>query len=280
MMRGRVYMDGVDIFERFGVFVAVGGWNELVAIPPLKSVKYNDWHEEDGIEPDLENVALDSRTATIRFFASGDDAKTRVFFSALKSKPLHEFDCRSIGRKFRLRMASNQSVVWANGVAPFDFSIKFTDHFPLLGYVYREPSSDLADDLAWTIDGKPLTRYGCRVLRGSVASFAKLPDVKQNLTLSDDRRNGAQYDDSFVSFDKMDAKMECLMTANSLGALWRNFDALAFDLSRPNERRIISSAIGREFRGFYKSCKVSEFFNNGEIWLKFAITFTLFGGFL
>ena len=55
-MSGRFYIDGKDAFTEYGIYVQEGGYNELVAFPPLKAVTSNDWQEEDGIEPDLSNL--------------------------------------------------------------------------------------------------------------------------------------------------------------------------------------------------------------------------------
>ena len=35
-MSGRFYIDGKDAFTEYGIYVQEGGYNELVAFPPLK----------------------------------------------------------------------------------------------------------------------------------------------------------------------------------------------------------------------------------------------------
>lgn len=45
MMSGRFYIDGKDAFTEYGIYVQEGGYNELVAYPPLKAVTSNDWQE-------------------------------------------------------------------------------------------------------------------------------------------------------------------------------------------------------------------------------------------
>ena len=61
MMEGRLFIDGGDAYLQYGAYVVNGGWNELVAYPPLKPVESNDWQEEDGIEADLSAPVLDTR---------------------------------------------------------------------------------------------------------------------------------------------------------------------------------------------------------------------------
>lgn len=71
MMSGRLYIDGVDVYKQYGVYVSDNGWNELVAMPPLKTVDSNDWQEEDGIEADLSSPVLNTREVNITFATQG-----------------------------------------------------------------------------------------------------------------------------------------------------------------------------------------------------------------
>ena len=54
-------MDGNDLYLTYGIFVTEGGWNELIAFPPLKTVDKNEWYEEDGEEADLSNPVLNRK---------------------------------------------------------------------------------------------------------------------------------------------------------------------------------------------------------------------------
>lgn len=58
-MKNNLYIDGTDAFTRFGVFIAEGGHNEVVAFPALKAPEVsNDWAEYDGIEVDCRILNL------------------------------------------------------------------------------------------------------------------------------------------------------------------------------------------------------------------------------
>ncbi len=71
MMSGRFYIDGKDAFTEYGIYVQEGGYNELVAFPPLKAVTSNDWQEEDGIEPDLSEPTLNTKEFSLKIVLSG-----------------------------------------------------------------------------------------------------------------------------------------------------------------------------------------------------------------
>ena len=61
MRTGTLYIDGNDAYRQFGVSVVKGGYDDIIAMPPLKKPQTNDWQEEDGIEADLEEPVLDAR---------------------------------------------------------------------------------------------------------------------------------------------------------------------------------------------------------------------------
>lgn len=64
------------------------------------------------------------------------------------------------------------------------------------------------------------------------------------------------------------------MRADTLEELWRNYDALLYDLIRPNERKLWVDELGQEFLFYYKSCQVTEFYPTDKIWLQFTLTVT------
>ena len=67
MMTGKTYLDGIDIYTTFGIYVTEGGYNGLATYPPLKKPEINDWQEYNGIEVDLTAPELDTREFQINF---------------------------------------------------------------------------------------------------------------------------------------------------------------------------------------------------------------------
>lgn len=279
MMTGKLYVDGKDAFATWGVFVVSGGWNELLAYPKLKEVESNDWQEEDGIEADLSNPVLDTKEAAVEFAYSGPYASFVDFIALLADKGYHEFNCTGIGRSYKLRLLQmpNLEAYDALGFV----SLKFADDFPLRNYTYLAPQSSIPLYEDYLIDSKAFTSYGCRVLQGSLAEVMKAAQVKTALLRNISTRPGAQYDsDASVTFKSKDVKINCLMRAPTLAELWRNYDALLYDLTRPGARQLEVAALEQSFPCFYKSASITEFFpDDGEIWLTFSLTLTFTGDF-
>ena len=273
-MEGRLTIDGNDAFAQWGVYAVLGGWNELIAFPPLKTVASNDWQEEDGIEADLSTPRLNTRECTVKFaFCKGAD-NVADLISVLSKGAYHDFSIKSLGRDCTLRM-TQVTAMSADGGDFGTVSIKFADDFPLDGYKYEKPDSGIPTAEDYFLDGVPLTDYGVRVLQGGLAEMLKPPAVKQNLLRNLPHLDGAQYDGGRVTFKSKDIKLPCLMRADSMTQMWRNRDALLYDLVRPGERMLAVDALGQEFPCHYKQCAVSEFFPDGRPWLRFSLTLTL-----
>lgn len=273
MKTGSLYVDGFDVYGQFGLYVVAGGWNELVAMPPLKTVKANDWQEEDGIEADLSAPVLNTREVSVKFAVADEFAGLPDFLDYLSDGAYHTFSCDEIGRSYRLRLTQQPNMKAARILG--QATLKFADDFPLDGYTYLAPESDMTYDGSYTVDGLPFTNYGGRMLKGTYDEVVKSASVKPNLLRNISVLPGANYDgDGSVTYKSKDVKLQCLLRADSLDSLWRNYDALLYDLIRPGERLLGVEALKQEFPFYYKSCQVTKFEPTGRIWLQFSLTVT------
>lgn len=272
MKTGALYVDGYDVYKQFGMYVVEGGYNELVAFPPLKDVEKNDWQEEDGIEADLSSPVLNTREVSIKFAISGLYSSLFDFLDILSDGAYHTFSCAEIGRIYRLRLTQqpNLKAIKLLGQA----TLKFADDFPLDGYTYKVPYSSVMYSSDYTFDGLPFTSYGLRILKGSYDEIVRSAVVKTNLLRNIPTQQGVEYDAKQVTYKSKDVKLYCLMRAENLDELWRNYDAFLFDLIRPNERTLWVDDLEREFLFHYKSCQVTKFCATDRIWLQFTLTVT------
>lgn len=271
-MTGRLYIDGKDAYTEYGVYVERGGWNELIAYPSLKAVESNDWQEKDGIEVDLSAPVLDTREVSIKFAIASFDDHFFAFIALLSDSAYHTFDCRYIRRTYKLRLVSlsNLAVAQALGVT----TLKFADDFPLSGYTYTAPESNILAYNDYIFDDVKFTDYGVRILKGTLDEVMKIPTVKTNLLRNINTQAGAIYDDKNVTYKSKDVKINCLMRAETLEELWRNYDALLYDLTRPEEHILKVDRLDKKFSFYYKSCQVSEFYPTDKIWLQFTLIVT------
>lgn len=272
MMSGKLFVDGYDVYSQFGVYVADNGWTSAVSYPALKTFEQNDWQEEDGVEADLSAPVLNTREVSLTFAVSGLFGGYEDFIALLSDGAYHVFNCEVIKRTYKLRLVSqsNRKYVITFGCE----TLRFADDFPLLNYEYIAPLSNVVMCDDYLIDGIMTTDYGMRVLQGSFAEVIKNPAVKQNMLRNIETKTGVIYDSQEVSYKAKDVKLICLMRADSLEELWRNYDALLYNLIKPDERLLYVTGLEQEFPFCYKSCVVNEFYPINRIWLKFTLTVT------
>lgn len=269
-MTGKFNIDGVDAYGQFGVFISDSGLAKLLQYPPLKKVDSNDWPEEDGEEVDLSEPALDVKTVQVKF-ASHKANRFDAFIAAMSNTGYHDFEVPAIARTFRLRLFSQQSMTHYSRAE--EFMLQFVDDFPLIGYSYVAPETSMMRVSGYELDGRDLGQYGVVILEGSLSEVLKSPEVKQNLLQNLQRENGAVYDGAYVVFKSKDVKLKCSLRARTFDEFWRNYSALLYDLTRPNERTLFVEYTGFEYPCYYKNCTSSKFlFTKGKIWWEFDLT--------
>ena len=263
-------MDGVDIYATYGAFVSQDGYKSLVQWPALKQTDSNDWAEEDGIEVDLSAPVLDARQISLSMAFLSEDSYLE-FREALLMTEMHDFEFREIGRSVWLRMVSESGLKTVQGLHACTF--KFSDDTPLRDYVYQGPESGQSVSDGYAIDGKDLMDYGIRVLKGTLTEVVSMPQVKESLEIESKYMPGVQHDGGWgkVRMKDKTASLKLLMRAESLQGLWRNYDALLYNLVLPGEHSLTVESEGIEHKFHYSSCSVEKFYATGKIWLEFSL---------
>lgn len=268
-MNGMLYIDGQDAFARYGVAILEGSYSRLIEYPATKEVKCNDWHEQDGVETDLTSPALGGRTLSLNFYASSQAGRAALL-SSLAQGVYHDFDFRELGRTYRLRMVSESGLNITQGMAVF--SLYMADDFPLDGYSYLAPSSSIVSAQGYSLDNRDLSEYGAYVLKGTLSEILKAPNIKAALTVDIPSQPGVNYDGGdTVRYSSKEVSIYLLMRAGTLAELWRNYNALLYDLVRPGERALTVLSTGKSYPCYYTGSSVSKFFPDGKIWLEFSI---------
>ena len=270
-MTGQLLIDGVDAYTSFGVYVERQGWNGLLSFPPLKEPDKNEWQEYDGREVDLSDPVLNTREIQMSLACQGSGYTS--FLSALGGGKAYHI-VTALGRQFKLRLVQQPSLTMAEANTLSKLTLKFADDFPLdrSKATYVAPNGSVIWTQGYTLGNRNLSEYGITVLSGTEAELRRSGDVKPNLLVNIGSAVGVRYDDDTVRYKSRDVRLNCLMRSASLTQMWRNLDALLFDLIRPGLRTL------NGLDCYYKSMAVSEFYPEGWPWLKFSLTFCMTGG--
>lgn len=272
-MKGNLFINGVDIFEQFGGFITDGGHAELIQFPDLKDVEINDWQEFSGIEVDLSDPKLNTKTFSIKMAFVSGLTNYKNFVAHISGTSYKEWNFANLGKTFRLRYSQSKNVEVLADMRKIE--IELVDDFPLKDYTYQEPTdgfNTLTQD--YELDGKQLSQYGISVIAGALAQLDTIASVKTNLLRTNNSISGAVYDGEYLVFKEKKVSLPCLMRTNNLPNFWRNWNAFLYDLTRPNVRTLYSLERVEEFPCYYNSCKIEEFNPVGSPWVKFSIDLT------
>lgn len=273
-MKGKLYIDGKDAFERYGVFVEQYGYKALIQIPPFKSIDSTEWQEFDGEEYDLSAPVLDTKTFSVAFCIT-DILLAGNLFELLSDKAYHEFLFTDLGKTYKLRLVSNGSL--SSRIKLGNLSVNFADDFP---EVYEEnPYDNSAADvkqIGYELDGIDFSRFGVYVLNGADDNIRKAPNVRSNLTVDIRTLPGVDYDDDNVKYKVKDVTMPLFIHADGITTFWKRWNSLFTALLKPEERKLYIDSISEEYNCFYKKNTVSKFeiLRNGHVWCEFSVVLT------
>lgn len=273
-MKGRLYIDGTDAFDEYGVFVEQYGYKALIQLPPFKNIESTEWPEYDGEEYDLSAPVLDTKTFAISFCIT-DITSASDLFKALSDKSYHTFNFTELGKTYKLRLVSNGSL--SSRIHLGKLSLSFADDFPELDQ--DTPYATGAEDVhqsGYELDGIDFSRFGVYVLDGSEDSILKAPNVRQNLTIDIKSVAGVSYDGENVFYEAKDVTLKLLIRAANVTVFWKRWNALFTELLKPEERILYLDKTVEEFDCFYKKNTVSKFdiMRNGHVWCEFSVVLT------
>lgn len=273
-MKGKLYIDGKDAFDRYGVFVEQYGYKTLVQVPAFKSIESTEWPEYDGEDYDLSAPVLDSKEFSVPFciidvWLAGD------LFKILSDKSYHEFQFVDLGKTYKLRLVNNGSL--SSKIKLGKLSLNFADDFPEIPE--ETPYAKKAEDVrqsGYELDGIDFSRFGVYVVNGADNNIQKAPKVRANLTIDTKTLPGIDYDDENVTYEAKDVTLPLLIRAKDISIFWERWNSLFTVLVKPEERVLYVDNTAEDYKCFYKKNTVSKFeiLRNGRVWCEFSIILT------
>lgn len=254
-MTGDLIIDGSwDAYTNAGVMVE--DYSDLFSWPGLKPFYINNWHEQNGIEPDLSSPKLNTRNLTIKFAFIGEN-RYSTFLDKIASAPVyHTFNFAEIGRTYTLRyISSDFSELKIFG----RFSITFAEDDHLSGYSYVAPTNSIAQSCGYQLDSKDLADFGVMITDATLKNVMNLPTVKDNLLVNIDSQSGVYYDDDIIKFKEKDVEIGVFIEATSLTELWKNQKALLYKLTQSGARTLYIDDTDTSYQCFYKGFAVDRY---------------------
>lgn len=273
-MNNRVYIDGIDIQQRFGVVVPSGGFDELFLFPPLKEPKKNNWPEHDGIEVDLENPVLNAKEIAVTFVFADHSLDVADFIFFLSEPGYRAFNV--FGRTWQLRLTEGKNnTIWEN---VSKFTLVFTDDKPIQENPSTYTPGVRVEDSGYWLENIPLNTYGLVIMEG-MDDLLKTPATKKNLLRNLIKEAGQEYDTEQYVFNSKEVTFKCCLIASDMTNFWNCYDAFFRDLTSPEEKFFYLGQTGEDYPCYYKetsSFKVVSLSPVVSVTFSLTLVFTAF----
>ncbi len=271
---GKLYIDGIDAFDEYGVFVARYGYKQVIQMPAFKKLDVTDWPEEDGAETDLTDPKLDTRTLQIEFHIT-NIRFAEDLFDELSQNSYHTFYFAELKKTYKLRMTQNGK--FSSLIKLGTLTLTFADDFPEVptGNYYQLGISEVKQ-VGYEVDGLDFSQFGAWVLAETDTNIRKAANLKENLKISAKNAPGVVYDSTQSYFKTKDVQVKLLIDAPNIDEFWVRWNALFSVLLQPESRRLYYNVLGTEYDCYYKSNSVSKFdiLQSGKVWCEFSVTLT------
>ena len=231
-MNGEFKIDRYNAKTDFGIVLGEKSYSNLLTWAKYKSFDINDWAEEDGIEPDLADTKLDTRTLTLYFIGKYESYLS--FLDYLKTDKAYFTFTFPIGLTYTLRPTDNSLSNYNPKIS--SFSIDFADDFPTdkYGQIGQPTNVGKCYFQGVAIDGFDLSEYSANLLDGTFLSLAKMPNFKQRLVINNNSIAGAIADNFDSNTKELSVTLKILCRGETLENLWANYFGLLKLVSTPN----------------------------------------------
>lgn len=266
-------IDGKNLYNEYGCTLLEGSFDSLLKYPKRKAVKYNNWAESDGIDPDLSVVEFEPRTIKLSFLmeSTGEEDFWRRYnrlASDLSSSGYREINLIE-GLSHRLRLSAGASyslpVPFNAGRHYSSFDLNFIeDSFTSLS---AYPAGGISLRGQFSLNGIDFGEFG-------IGCDDDLNDILKTPALKEPFTNGRNVDLSIVRTQHKTIKLSLWMIAGSIGEFLNNYHALFHQLSGTGTQGLYINTLGATIQFYYVDCPSYsvEVWNEHQVAVRFSLS--------
>lgn len=230
----KLYINDIPLSE-LGCVLAPDSYKSALQWAKFKSIRSNDWAEHNYLEYDLEKPTLDKRTVTLNFHANGSDGY-RWFMEYLMQYVYSYYYFPELSLTLRMRIDQN-SLKSIDGKWQ-SFSINFIDDEPHRQQPLTVSFQDFPET-GYALDGIDLATYGISILKGTLQTIVKKPNIKERLLINENSADGTIYDgNAEYRYKPNTFTLKCLLRAENLTSAVANYYHIYELLRQSGTRRI------------------------------------------
>lgn len=267
-------IDGKEIFKEWGCKLLEGSFDTLLRYPKRTAVKYNNWAEADGIDPDLSVVEFEPKTVKLNFLMKADTlemfwSRYRKFIADLSVPGYREFDLIP-GMTNRLRFNAGISydkfVPFNAGENLSSFELSFTEDSHA---IYPATPAGGINLCGWyAINGMDFADFGIGS-DDNQEDILKYPAIKTPFT------DGRTIDLSTVKTQHREIRLSLWMLAGSVEEFLNNYRAFFIQIGGAGNQELYIKTLAGIIQVYYTDCPSFsvEIWRENQVGVRFTISF-------
>lgn len=265
-------IDGKNIKE-YGCTLLEGSFNDLLKYPKRKAVKYNNWAEADGIDPDLSEVDFEPKTVKFSFLMEAGTLDSfwlqyRKLVADLSAPGYRAFDLiPGMTNRYRFNAGASYSlpVPFNEGKNLSSFDLNFIEDTHAI--FSASPYGGISLRGQYEINGIDFGAFG-------IGSDDEQEDILKYPALKAPFTDGQMVDLSTIKTQHKEIKLSLWMLAGSVEEFLNNYRAFFTELTGTGTQALYINSLGGIVQVYYSDCSAYtvEIWQDDQIGVRFTIS--------
>lgn len=268
-------IDRKNIYQEYGCTLLEGSLDTLLKYPKRKAVKYNNWAESNGIDPDLSVVEFEPRTIKLSFLMESEGEgefwrRYNKLATDLSAPGYREISAvEGVINHVRLNAGASYSLPvplnLGKNYSSFDLNFIEDTFTTVLAY----PAGGISLQGQFAINGFDFGRFG-------IGSDDELDDLLKTPSLKEPFSDGRNVDLSTIRLQHKTIKLSLWMLAGSVGEFLNNYYAFFSQLSGAGLQELYINVLGSTIQVYYTDCSsfAVEAWGESSIAVRFSLSLT------
>lgn len=267
-------IDGKDILTEYGCRLLDGSLEPLLKYPKRKSLKYNNWAESDGIDPDLSEIEFEPRTVKLSFLMNTGSQeefwlKYKKLVTDLSAPGYRTFEI-ILGLINKMRLNAGVSyelpIPFNAGKNLSSFELNFVEDDLSISSV-SSPYGGIGLHGQYAINGVDFGEFG-------IGADDDLDDLLKYPALKEPFSDGRTVDLSTITAQHREMKLSLWMLAPNAEEFLNNYWAFFTRWNNTGTQGLYIKAIDGIIQVYYTDCSSYnvEVWNDNQIAVRFILS--------
>ncbi|MDR2835422.1 MAG: hypothetical protein LBV69_04385 [Bacteroidales bacterium] len=260
MLDKSVTINGINIYQEYGVLLLTNSYNSLFSYPKMKSSFFeNDWHEISGSEIDFDTLFYASKEISLNFYCKNFENYMNFlnYFTINNGTILKIWNFGNINYSLNLRFLNVINCTKMRDI--YVFGIKFSQDNNFIPDNFNISALEATNTPEqFEIDGYNIALLNLKWLDKSINNFLSIYDLKENYNDNLNYNNGQVYKGNILSTKSKDVQINLELKCINIDWFFLQYYNIFAVLMQKKEHILSINELGQDFSFIYKSMNIKS----------------------